>query len=46
MPRYVSGKFGKNKILSNTFSSKIKDFDFPIKFSVSEFTVVCMVLKG
>ena len=43
--RYASGKFGKNKILSNTFSSKIKDFDFPIKFSVSEFTVVCIGTK-
>ena len=45
IPRYVSGKYGKNKILANTFSSKIKDFDFPIKFSVSEFTVVCIGTK-
>lgn len=43
--RYASGKYDKNKILSNTFSSKIKDFDFPIKFSVSEFTVVCIGTK-
>ena len=43
--RYSSGKYGKNKVLANTFSSKIKDFDFPIKFSVSEFTVVCIGTK-
>ena len=43
--RYSSGQYGKNKILANTFSSKIKDFDFPIKFSVSEFTVVCIGTK-
>ena len=43
--RYSSGKYGKNKVLANTFSSKIKDFDFPIKFSVAEFTVVCIGTK-
>jgi len=43
--RYADGKHDKNKIISNTFSSKIKDFDFPIKFSVSEFTVVCIGTK-
>tara|TARA_B110000495_G_C23037922_1_gene620694 strand:+ start:2805 stop:4556 length:1752 start_codon:yes stop_codon:yes gene_type:complete len=43
--RYADGKYDKNKITSNTFSSKIKDFDFPIKFSVSEFTVVCIGTK-
>ena len=45
IPRYVSGNYGKNKVLSNTFSSKIENFDFPIKFSVSEFTVVCIGTK-
>ena len=43
--RYSSGQYGKNKVLANSFSSKIKDFDFPIKFSVSEFTVVCIGSK-
>ena len=31
--------------MSNTFSAKIPDFDFPIKFYVSEFTVVCIGSK-
>lgn len=43
--RYADGTYDKNKIIANTFSSKIKDFDFPIKFSVSEFTVVCIGTK-
>jgi hypothetical protein len=43
--RYADGTHDKNKIIANTFSSKIKDFDFPIKFSVSEFTVVCIGRK-
>ncbi|MDG1719118.1 MAG: GldM family protein [Flavobacteriales bacterium] len=43
--RYADGTHDKNKIIANTFSSKIKDFDFPIKFSVSEFTVVCIGTK-
>ncbi len=43
--RYSDGTHDKNKIIANTFSSKIKDFDFPIKFSVSEFTVVCIGTK-
>ena len=43
--RYADGTYDKNKIVANTFSSKIKDFDFPIKFSVSEFTVVCIGTK-
>jgi hypothetical protein len=40
--RYIDGIHSKNAIISNTFSSKIKDFNFPIKFFVSEFTVVCI----
>ncbi|MBT7620469.1 MAG: hypothetical protein HN594_05280 [Flavobacteriales bacterium] len=43
--RYADGTYDKNKVKANTFSSKIKDFDFPIKFSVSEFTVVCIGTK-
>ena len=43
--RYADGTYDKNKAIANTFSSKIKDFDFPIKFSVSEFTVVCIGTK-
>ena len=43
--RYSDGLHAKNKIMANTFSSKIKDFDFPIKFYVSEFTVVCIGSK-
>ena len=43
--RYADGTYDKNKVKENTFSSKIKDFDFPIKFSVSEFTVVCIGTK-
>jgi len=43
--RYADGNHDKNKVIANTFSSKIKDFDFPIKFSVSEFTVVCIGTK-
>jgi gliding motility-associated protein GldM len=43
--RYNDGSHAKNKVAANTFSSKIKDFDFPIKFSVSEFTVVCIGSK-
>jgi len=43
--RYSDGKFGKSQISANTFSSKIPKFDFPIKFYVSEFTVVCIGSK-
>ena len=43
--RYDDGKHSKPKILSNTFSAKILDFDFPIKFYVSEFTVACIGSK-
>ena len=43
--RYDDGKYAKPSILSNTFSAKIPDFDFPIKFYVSEFTVVCIGSK-
>jgi hypothetical protein len=43
--RYIDGIHSKNAIMANTFSSKIKDFNFPIKLFVSEFTVVCIGKK-
>ena len=42
---FLKENYGKNKVLSNTFQVRLKDFDFPIKFSVSEFTVVCIGTK-
>jgi gliding motility-associated protein GldM len=45
IPRYNDGTYTKNKVKANTFSSKIIGFRFPIRFSVSEFTVVCIGSK-
>ena len=43
--RYSDGIHGKNEIIANTFKSFIENFDFPIKFYVSEFTVVSIGSK-
>jgi hypothetical protein len=39
--RFADGTYDKQKISENSFGSKIPGFDFPIKFYVQEFTVVC-----
>ena len=40
--RFDNGEYSKNQIKDNRFWSEIPNFEFPVNFYVSKFTVVCI----
>ena len=44
-PRFKSGEFTKAEIANNAFFAEIPNFEFPVKFYVSGFTVICIGTK-
>ena len=45
-PKFNSNELSKSELVSQLFTARIPDFDFPVRFFISEFSVLCIGDNG